>query len=169
MTSIVRYFTAIIDWIKRPLYRSYNSVVFLDFDGVLAPITDATEDARDSYGVKFNAECAKNLNSLIKATNAKIVITSSWRQYLSLWRLRRMWRQRNMLGEIVGVTPIMSIYRGNEIDEWLKRNRPTHYVIIDDMDSRQFGEHHIPHLVTCNGRVGVTRSDVRDAITKLTK
>lgn len=47
MTAIVRYFTAIIDWIKRPLYRSYNSVVFLDFDGVLAPITDATEDARD--------------------------------------------------------------------------------------------------------------------------
>lgn len=37
------------------------------------------------------------------------------------------------------------------------------------MDSRQFGEHHIPHLVTCNGRVGVTGSDVRDAITKLTK
>lgn len=121
MTSIVRYFTAIIDWIKHPLHRSYNSVVFLDFDGVLAPITDATEDARDGYGVKFNAECAKNLNSLIKATNAKIVITSSWRQYLSLWRLRRMWRQRNMLGEIVGVIPIMSIYRGNEIDEWLKK------------------------------------------------
>lgn len=80
-----------------------------------------------------------------------------------------MWRRRNMLGEILDVTPVMSIYRGNEIDAWLRRNRHMCYVIIDDMDSRQFCEHHIPHLVICNGRVGVTRSDVRDAITKLAK
>lgn len=80
-----------------------------------------------------------------------------------------MWRRRNMLGEILDVTPVMSIYRGNEIDAWLRRNRPMCYVIIDDMDSHQFCEHHAHHLVTCNGRVGLTKTDVQNAITKLTK
>lgn len=150
-------------------HRNYDSVIFLDFDGVLAPVTDADEDTRDGYGIVFNAECAKNLNSLIETTNAKIVVTSSWRQYLSLWKLRMMWRRRNMLGEIVDVTPVMSIYRGNEIDAWLRRNRPMRYVIIDDMDSRQFCEHNAHHLVTCNGRAGLTKTDVQNAITKLTK
>lgn len=37
------------------------------------------------------------------------------------------------------------------------------------MDSRQFCEHNASHLVTCNGRVGLTKTDVQNAITKLTK
>ena len=150
-------------------HRNYDSVIFLDFDGVLAPITDEEEVARDYYGVLFNSECAQNLNSIIETTNSKIVVTSSWRLHLSLWRLGMTWRRRNVLCEIVGVTPVMSIYRGHEIDVWLRRNRPVHYVIIDDMDSRQFCEHHAPHLVTCKGRVGLTKTDAQNAITKLTK
>ena len=84
-------------------HRNYDSVIFLDFDGVLAPITDEEEVARDYYGVLFNSECAQNLNSIIETTNSKIVVTSSWRLHLSLWRLRMTWRRRNMLCEIVGV------------------------------------------------------------------
>lgn len=169
MTAIVRYISSIIERVTHLCHRNYDSVIFLDFDGVLSPITDEEEVARDYYGVLFNSECTQNLNSLIETTNAKIVVSSSWRQYLSLWKLRMMWRRRNMLGEIVDVTPVMSIHRGNEIDAWLRRNRPMCYVIIDDMDSRQFCEHHAHHLVTCNGRVGLTKTDVQNAITKLTK
>lgn len=149
--------------------REKYKIIFLDFDGVLCPIDDSINDVYDRFGRMFNKECVDNFNTIISKTNAHIVITSSWRGYLSLRKLRKMWRRRNLLGEILDVTPVMSIYRGNEIDAWLRRNRPMYYVIIDDMDSRQFCEHHAHHLVTCNGRVGLTKTDVQNAITKLMK
>ena len=71
-----------------------------------------------------------------------------------------MWRKRNMAGEIVGITPLKSTHRGEEIDYWLKKNKYCRqYVILDDMNFRQFNDHHRNKLVTCDGRVGLTTED----------
>ena len=154
MTSILQQFT------KSFFTRHYDKIIFLDFDGVLCPINDEIDDGKDRFGTSFNTECTKQFNSIIAATDAKIIITSSWRQYLSLWQLRRMWHKRDMAGKIVGVTPIISVYRGDEIDTWLKKNKFNgKYVIIDDMNYRQFNDHHRNKLITCDGRVGLTAED----------
>jgi hypothetical protein len=154
MTSILQQF------IKSFFTRHYDKIIFLDFDGVLCPINDEIDDGKDRFGTLFNTECAKQFNYIIAATDAKIVFTSSWRQYLSLWQLRRTWRKRNMVGEIVGITPLKSTHRGEEIDYWLKKNKYCRqYVILDDMNFRQFNDHHRNKLVTCDGRVGLTAED----------
>lgn len=116
MKSLIQYIKAIVS-------RSYNRVIFLDFDGVLVPDNGTWEWRRDRYGREFHPECVNNLKEIIDATDAKIVITSSWRGYLSLWQLIRMWNARNMPGEIVGVTKQISIYRGIEIDEWISKHK----------------------------------------------
>lgn len=143
---------------------TYDKIVFLDFDGVLCPINDEIDDGEDRFGPLFNQACAEQLNAIITATNAGIVITSSWRQYLSLWQLRRMWHKRKMAGKIVDVTPVRSVHRGDEIDCWLKKNKYCgQYVILDDMDFRQFNASHRNRLVTCNGRIGLTKNNANYA------
>lgn len=72
----------------------------------MCPINDDVDADIDKYGTLFDTDCANLLNDIIVATNANIVITSSWRQYLSLWQLRRMWKRRMMKGEIIGITYI---------------------------------------------------------------
>ena len=154
MTSILQQF------IKSFFTRHYDKIIFLDFVGVLSPINNEIDNGKDRFGPLFNQECTKHFNYIIAATDAKIVITSSWRQYLSLWQLRRMWRKCNMAGEIVGITPLKSTHRGEEIDYWLKKNKYCRqYVILDDMNFRQFNDHHRNKLVTCDGRVGLTAED----------
>lgn len=148
-----------------------GKVIFLDFDGVLATegYTDsllvAGKKTKDKFGTLFNPDCTEQLNWIVSQTNAKIVITSSWKNYLSLWGMIRMWRYRKLSGLVIGVTPSVSIYRGDEINKWLCKHRGiTNYVIIDDMDYKQFrGEQH-SHLVTTNHFFGLDKSSARKAI-----
>lgn len=159
----------LLQFLKVLFIHNYDKIIFIDFDGVLCPINNEIDDGKDKFGQLFNAECVKQFNSIIAATDAKIVITSSWRQYLSLWQLRRMWRKRNMSGKIVGRTPQLQTNRGDEIDKWLTNNRVHYYVILDDMDFRQFNEHHKSRLVTCDGRIGLIAEDKEKVIEILNK
>ena len=102
---------------------------------------------------------------IISQTDAKIVITSSWKNYLSLWNIVRMWRYRKISGQVIGVTPSVSIYRGDEIDKWLCQHRGiTNYVIIDDMDYKQFRGEQNSHLVTTNHFSGLNKSSAQEAV-----
>ena len=148
-----------------------EKVIFLDFDGVLA--TDDYEDSlleggkvtHDKYGRLFNPSCVEMLNMIIKRTNAGIVVSSDWRNFLSLWDMVRMWDYRNMPGIILGVTPSVSIYRSEEIDKWLRRHSEVkQYVIIDDMDCIQFSEEQRPVLITTNHFSGLDETPADLAI-----
>lgn len=159
----------IAKYIITKLTCSYDKIIFLDFDGVMCPINDDVDADIDKYGTLFDTDCANLLNDIIVATNANIVITSSWRQYLSLWQLRRMWKRRMMKGEIIGITPIQSIHRGKEIDAWLSKNNCHKYVILDDMNDMQFNHHHTSSLVVCDGRKGISYEDAQRAINILSR
>ena len=148
-----------------------GKVIFLDFDGVLATeeytesLLLSGQKTIDKFGTLFDPNCIDSFNWIISQTNAKIVITSSWKNYLSLLSIIRMWRYRKMLGMVIGVTPSISIYRGEEIDKWLSKHIGiTNYVIIDDMDCRQFRKEHHSHLVTTNHFSGLDSSSAQEAI-----
>ena len=119
-------------------------VIFLDFDGVLNLIPQGHDD----YGGIFHPEFVDNLGRIIEETDAKLVISSSWR-HMGLERLRMMWEHRGYPGEIIDVTPDLrwrtkedamelnevEYVRGDEIDSWLKLHpEVTNYVILDDDD-----------------------------------
>ncbi|MCI9607871.1 MAG: hypothetical protein HFJ94_06840 [Muribaculaceae bacterium] len=98
------------------------NIIFLDFDGVLATeeytdsLTCSNLKYKDYFGSLFNPECVKNLSTVISETNAKIVITSDWRNYLNIWLLRFMWIYRKLPGRIVGCTTRIGFNRGEQID-----------------------------------------------------
>lgn len=110
-------------------------VIFLDIDGVLNVIPKTI----DKWGAYFGPEdhFVKNLKTLIDQTGAKIVISSTWRMS-GLQYMKDMWADRNLPGEIIGITPNhmmktgTTLQRGKEIDEWLSKNDVQNYVILDD-------------------------------------
>lgn len=75
-------------------------VIFLDIDGVLNIIPESV----DEFGAVFHSNFVNNLKWIIEETDAKLVISSTWR-YGGLNWLKRMWKYRNYPGEIIGITP----------------------------------------------------------------
>ena len=151
--------------------KKKNKAIFLDFDGVLATeeYTDSLiakgKDTQDKYGRLFNPRNIEMLDFIIRQTNAGIVVTSDWRKYLSMWGIVRMWKYRKLPGIIIGITPTVSINRGDEIDKWLcKHLEIRDYVILDDMDYKQFRKEQRPYLVTTNHFSGLDNSSSSMAI-----
>jgi hypothetical protein len=113
-------------------------VIFLDIDGVL----NVDYHERDKYGNLFHPHFVNNLKRIIKETGAKIVISSSWR-FSGFIVMREMWKDRNLPGEVIGITDSLNrnddlsfyerLERGYEIQDYLN-NHPNiiNYVIIDD-------------------------------------
>ena len=165
---IKRYLKIIVSYMNARMFRHYDIVLFLDFDGVLAPFNDIDYE-QDKFGRGFDTQCVENLSRIVAATSAKIVVTSSWRGYLSLWRMMKMWQYRKLPNVLVGATPTIGNNRSKEIDVWLARHKVCDYVILDDMDARQFEPHHHSRLITCDGHIGVSQENIERAICLLSK
>ncbi len=117
-----------------------DKIIFLDIDGVL----NVNESGRDRFGRLFHKQFENNLGYIIEQTGAKIVISSSWRMS-GLKIMQEMWKERQIPGEVIGITPFEtyvvenetgkfydSISRGEEIQLWIDKHNVTNYVIIDD-------------------------------------
>lgn len=128
-------------------------VIFLDIDGVL----NVYRRERDVYGSLFHENFVDNLKTIIDNTNAKIVLSSSWR-HSGLKEMKEMWQLRNLPGEIIDITPnevdvvnygICKYYdevsRGHEIKLWLTNNKVDNYCIIDDDDDML--EEQLPNFI----------------------
>lgn len=87
------------------------------------------------------------LNRLILETGSKIVISSSWRKLLDPPELHRVLAAHGLVAEIIGKTPdgyhdqdlvaalgtVDRIFRGHEIDHWLRQHPEVErFVILDD-------------------------------------
>ena len=106
-------------------------VIFLDFDGVI------------TIPPKWhlNPDKIKYIKRIVEETNAKIVVSSSWRHGLERnfeWALEDMpdnemiiWLRDNILD----ITPTVGLGngRGGEIQQWLNEHPDVdNYVILDD-------------------------------------
>lgn len=82
-------------------------IIFLDIDGVLN-CQEAYEKGfckyNDDYGQDFYPPSTDLLNQLIEETEAKIVISSTWRM-AGLDEMQSMWKDRKMAGNVIGITP----------------------------------------------------------------
>ena len=128
-------------------------IIFLDIDGVLNVINQG----RDEFGHKFNPKFVENLKTIIDQTNAKIVISSTWRN-AGLAKMQLMWEVRDLPGEVIDITPNFrhtNAVRGEEIAEWLRLNEVDRYVILDD-DTDMLPEQ-IPYFVCCSGGKRLSR------------
>ena len=168
-------------------------IIFLDLDGVLntANYYDRLQHehlpTEDIFGTLFDPKAVEQLSHIIDSTNAKIVISSSWR-YSGIANMRAMWKARQLPGEIYDITSLhvaddyiqsqmennpndfdlydaMILAREMEIALWLEEHpEVTNYVILDDLDS--FRQHEA-HLVKINPKTGITNDDAEQVITIL--
>ena len=103
-------------------------VVFLDIDGVLAPIR-----RWDRYG-DLEPACIEVLNEIVASARADVVISSTWRHGRTVAELQAMLEAKGFTGRVVDKTPIGApgAERGDEIAAWLAEHAMGGYVIIDD-------------------------------------
>lgn len=109
-------------------------VIFLDIDGVLNKFTGHQEPL-------IGAQQAALLNSIVVATDAKLVISSTWRNMIYEGHFDRhgfayMLRTHGINADVIGVTPRNeeSDGRGWQIRGWLagKYDDIERWIVIDD-------------------------------------
>lgn len=88
-------------------------IIFLDIDGVLALM----HQEHDEYGSLFHQQFVDNLKFIIDETQAKIVISSSWRKS-GLVEMKNLWKHRNLPGEIIDTTCSLYIQKNGGIQFW---------------------------------------------------
>lgn len=162
-------------------------IVFLDIDGVLHSfdyeeyLTSHNRDWYDKDGAIFAPDCIDALGELINTTNAKIVISSSWKDSRickeALSVMKNLWKRRNLPGEIIDVTPTLTPdklqllyginttqrWKGYEIDLWLRHNPQCKtYIIIDDQDVVL--DYQKAFLIMTSANKGLQSNDVKRAI-----
>lgn len=131
-------------------------VLFLDMDGVLnsatylrghrrisARLTPNTEDMSDDerWADTIDPIAVDRLNRILKTTNARAVLSSSWRyRFSEVEPLSRIMKMRGFAGELIDRTPLrgevdkkLPSDRGYEVATWLKRYPEVdRFVILDD-------------------------------------
>ena len=151
-----------------------KSIIFLDFDGVLntgqyqAQLAMEGKPTRDAWGPLFDPRAVENLKLILDASDADVVVTSSWRYILPARSLRMMWKERNMPGRIGAILPCdtFCLSRGEEIECWLSDHGRPRYIILDDVDEFSPGQH--DRLVEVNPVVGISEADAERGIGLLT-
>jgi len=163
------------------------NIIFLDIEGVLNNHTHTLKQVKDNGGT-YNEEMQfdfcptslENLRQIVEATDANIVISSTWRNSANvsyIHPLRRYWKAILInLGKVgihrrvMDTTPWLqnNVTRGEEITAWLiQHDSDINFVIIDD--DQDMGDL-IGHLALCelNG-AGITDEVRNKAIQILNK
>ncbi len=132
-------------------------VIFLDVDGVL-------NSSQDGFNIKLgSSKHLELLKQIVDSTNAKIVLSSSWR--ISNMTKSFIENKLNEYGmSIMSSTPDSGSSRGEEIKRWLMETTDfiESFVILDD-DS-DMGEYTRTRLVQTNRDIGLQETDVIKAI-----
>lgn len=164
-----------------------EKIIFLDIDGVLNPThylnalfkmwkaSEGEIKSQDEFGYYFFPQNCDSLKRIINETGAKLVISSEWRK-MGKEKIMKMWKIRNLPGEVVDITPTEDelisegnfdyldlIGRGTLIEHWIKKNKfKGKFVIIDD--TFDFLDEQVEFLIETNGFYGLTNKDAEKAI-----
>ena len=137
-------------------------VIFLDIDGVLNDGFTILGTGKD-FPTIDHLTCLKQI---IDATDAKIVLSSSWRYHKSDFNDAKN-ALRNVGLAIMDKTKELPRGRGAEISEWLSRHPEVdNYVILDDHNDSytNFSINQQEHLIQTEFTLGLLQEHVQQAI-----
>ena len=150
-------------------------IIFLDVDGVLND--RYTEETFEGF-VFVSDEKILLLKEIIEATEAQIVLTSTWRKGWfykdhdstyngeEVWLFEALQEKLNEYGiELFDYTEEAG-HRGDEISSWLKKHNGETieaYIVIDDMDEDEL-RCHSARFIQTDFEVGLTEHHVDQAI-----
>src|SRR2546428_11964601 len=101
-------------------------VIFLDIDGVLAPIR-----SWDRYD-DLDPACIQVLNEIVARGQADVVVSSTWRHGKTAAELQAILEAQGFTGRVVDKTPTGTpgADRRHQIPAWLAEHHVSGYVII---------------------------------------
>lgn len=146
-------------------------VIFLDIDGVLNPYPNQRKNMEAGTGdasvLVFDSNCMNVLKKIIKKTEAKIILSSTWRcedwngGFASKENVQRQLKACGM--EIWDSTPVLPVYdRGKEILCYLREHPEVeNYLIFDDDRSVGWYEKLKEHFVRIDPEVGLANINIR--------
>jgi hypothetical protein len=154
---------------------SWPVVLFLDIDGVL----NGHEFMAEAGSCKINPACVQRLNRILKATDARIVLSSAWRymihsHVMTLMGFQYMLQTHGMVGSLNGCSQLIIDVtcrdedlagRPGQIRAWLdarnhRQDKEHRHVVLDDMDEVWKGL----NVVRTDGSTGLSDVDVEVAI-----
>ena len=150
--------------------------IFLDVDGVLN--NENTKESNPSGYVGVSMKLVRNLAKIVKATDAKIILTSDWKHGWSeirfccdedvIYLLDKLKKCGLMIHDRTYDEKIEDNFftdRGAGIRHFLEScNDGEGYVIIDDHVFADFDEEQKTHFVHTDSKNGLTEDDVNKAI-----
>jgi hypothetical protein len=146
-------------------------VLFLDLDGVLITTPSWRKDEMDTDGYsKFNSKCVENLNTLLQTQYFEIWLSSSRRKNKTEQEFNKIFSLRGILENITGFLPIPKerISRKDEIETFIKENRITDFLILDDDKSLNGLEENLKqNLVLTKNLSGFNKEKLTEAIEKV--
>lgn len=155
------------------------NLAFLDIDGVLNHELfyrgmSRSKRAKDRPLSEIDRESVLILNGLIKETDVKVVISSTWRKSHTNKQIQGYLDYHGFIGEVIGSTPNFednNSVRGNEILRWIKDNEKLigvpyydyiNFVIIDDDSDMLLWQRN--NFVHVDGYCGVTPNQMYRAV-----
>lgn len=145
-------------------------VIFLDFDGVLNT-NRYFIDSNSKPNFFLEDEKVVLLKKIIDATDAKIVLSTSWREVWDLdlpitVKMKEYFNSYNI--KIYDKTNSIEYNRVLEIKDWLTRHEVSSYCILDDITGPWFDlENNV--VITNINHNGLTEDNVKEAIEILKK
>lgn len=154
-----------------------SKVLFLDVDGPINPLPNIYRQkplgTGSSHKIIFPRGTLMNLKHIIRATNATIVVSSSWRKDLpAMENLKKQFNDYDM--KVYDTTPILHhAIRGLECKTWLENiycitGIYPNYAIIDD-EICDIVPYHRGHCVQTTSEFGLTYKLANVAISILNK
>lgn len=133
-----------------------TNYIFLDIDGVLNSehtFSESCENMDQKMASIISDQLVKNLSYLVEKTDAKIVLSSSWRVYFNnnikntnnIFAMALLASLNKYNLKLHDMTPYpkgpYSSERGLEIKTYVEQNNITDYVVIDDEEFSDFKTH----------------------------
>ena len=132
-------------------------IIFLDVDGVLNSVQD-----RFSWTIESDKHLIL-LACIVRRTDAKIVVSSSWRNCSLLDTLKKRLNDFSM--SVFGITGYnKNGIRGLEIKEWLDNHNDIESFVILDDEVFDIKEHFPNNFVQTSMEVGLQKEDVEKCI-----
>lgn len=126
-------------------------LVFLDLDGVLNHHDwwlrrgDREPEFSSFCNIyELDPDSCRRLQDLCTATDAKIVICSSWRKMYDLAAIRAVFAQRGIIAEIIGRTPCLRWHESKFERPWREFGR--------GLECQWWLQHYLGNEVTCQTR-----------------